>query len=205
MEFLKKSLIAATIVFSLNTIAQDSKTQQAAYAKSYGLEAKGEYADAIRAVKEVYNESSYTVNVRLGWLYYLQQNYESSIAYYNKAIKLMPAAVEPLWGILNPLVAAEKWTEVDKTYLMILKIDPKNSTANYKLGMVYYYRKNYSAAKKYFDIALNLYPFDYNIVLMSGWNNYFLGKTAEAKTLFNKILLIDQNDASALEGLSLIK
>ena len=117
----------------------------------------------------------------------------------------MPVAVEPLWALLNPQIAKENWTEVDKIYLRILKIDPKNSTANYKLGLNYYYRKNYAKAKKYFDVALNLYPFDYNIVLMSAWNNYFLGKTNEAKVLFNKILNIDANDASALQGLSLIK
>lgn len=205
MEILRKGILVLGLMWGLQVGAQDSKATQAAFAKSYDLEAKGDYDDAIRAIKEVYNDGTYPINLRLGWLYYMQKNYESSVAYYNKAIAAMPAAVEPLWGVLNPLVAAEKWTEVDKIYLKILSIDPKNSTANYKLGLNYYYRKNYTAAKKYFDVALNLYPFDYNILLMSAWNNYFLGKTSEAKVLFNKVLLQSPNDASALEGLGLIK
>ena len=205
MEFLRKIIVIAVLFFVFQGFSQEGKTVPNAFAKSYVAEGKGNYSEAIKAIKDVYSESSYTMNLRLGWLYYLDLNYEVSISYYNKACKLMPVAVEPLWALLNPQIAKENWTEVDKIYLRILKIDPKNSTANYKLGLNYYYRKNYAKAKKYFDVALNLYPFDYNIVLMSAWNNYFLGKTNEAKVLFNKILNIDANDASALQGLSLIK
>lgn len=205
MEFLRKIIVIAVLFFVFQGFSQEGKTVPNAFAKSYVAEGKGNYSEAIKAIKDVYNESSYTMNLRLGWLYYLDLNYEVSISYYNKACKLMPVAVEPLWALLNPQIAKENWAEVDKIYLRILKIDPKNSTANYKLGLNYYYRKNYAKAKKYFDVALNLYPFDYNIVLMSAWNNYFLGKTNEAKVLFNKVLNIDANDASALQGLSLIK
>lgn len=205
MEFLRKIIVIAVLFFVFQGFSQEVKTVPNAFAKSYVAEGKGNYSEAIKAIKDIYNESSYTMNLRLGWLYYLDLNYEVSISYYNKASKLMPVAVEPLWALLNPQIAKENWAEVDKIYLRILKIDPKNSTANYKLGLNYYYRKNYAKAKKYFDVALNLYPFDYNIVLMSAWNNYFLGKTNEAKVLFNKVLNIDANDASALQGLSLIK
>ena len=205
MEFLRKGIVAIGIIASFQTFAQESKSLPAAFSKSYALEAKGQYDDAIVAIKDVYIDGSYTMNLRLGWLNYLQKKYELSISYYQKASIGMPASLEPLWGILNPLVASEKWAEVDKIYLSILKLDPKNSTANYKLGLNYYYRKNYSKAKKYFDVALNAYPFDYSFLIISAWNNYFLGNTAEAKALFFKVLLIDQNDKSAIEGLSLIK
>jgi Flp pilus assembly protein TadD len=40
---------------------------------------------------------------------------------------------------------------------------------------------------------------------MFGWTNFRMGKLNEAKVLFNKALLVKPNDASALEGLSLIK
>ena len=94
---------------------------------------------------------------------------------------------------------------MEKTYFSILKLEPRNASALYKLGLIYYYRKNYTSAKKYFDVALNLYPLDYNTLLMSAWTNYFLGNLNEAKILFNRVLLLYQTDASALEGLSLIK
>ena len=40
---------------------------------------------------------------------------------------------------------------------------------------------------------------------MSAWTDYFLGKTNEAKVLFNRVLLLYQGDVSATEGLALIK
>lgn len=205
MEFLKKAIIAVCVIVSANSFGQDSKALQTAFGKSYAYEAKYQYDDAIKVIKELYSEKSYPINIRLGWLYYLNKNYSSSINYYQKACDIMPASTESLWALLYPQIALEKWGDVEKTYLNILKLDPKNATAHYKLGMIYYYRKNYSTAKKYFDISLNLNPLDYESLLMSAWTNYFLGNTSEAKILFNRVLLLYQTDSSALEGLGLIK
>lgn len=205
MEFLKKTLIAFCIFLSIQSFAQDSKALQYAFSKSYTYESKYQYDEAIKVIKELYNEKSYPINMRLGWLYYLSKNYSSSISYYQKAGALMPASAEALWALVSPQIALEKWTDVEKTYQAIVKLEPKSATAHYKLGMIYYYRKNYSTAKKYFDIALNLYPMDYNILLMSAWNNYFLGNVNEAKILFNRVLVVSPGDTSAVEGLSLIK
>ena len=117
----------------------------------------------------------------------------------------MPAATEPLVAIVMPFSKLEYWPEVEKTYLSILKLDGKNQKINYHLGLIYYYRKDYINSKKYFDVVLNLSPFNYNYLLMSAWTNFYLGKKNEAIVLFNKVLLYSPNDKSALEGLNLIK
>ena len=205
MEFLRKKLVVFCVFVTLYSFSQDSKVLQTAFAKSFAYEAKYQYDEAIQVLKEVYSDKAYSINMRLGWLCYLDKNYASSINYYKKSIDLMPASAEALWAILSPQIASEKWADVEKTYLAILKLEPKNATAHYKLGVIYYYRRNYTLAKKYFDVSLNLYPLDYNNLLMSAWTDYFLGKTNEAKVLFNRVLLLYQGDASATEGLSLIK
>jgi tetratricopeptide (TPR) repeat protein len=204
MELLKKSLVIIFSVIAINATAQDKATMDA-FSQSYDFEAIKKYDAAIGSLAKVYNEASYEMNMRLGWLYYSAGKSKEAIAYYQKAIVIMPAATEPLWAIINPLTVLEIWNEVEKNYVAILKLDPKNSTANYNLGMIYYYRKDYVNAKKYLDVSLNLYPFNYNNMLMSAWTNYFLGSKNEAKLLFNKVLLYSPNDASALEGLGLIK
>ncbi len=204
MKLLKKSIAAIIIVTSLNAHGQD-KALMTAFSQSYDYEAIQKYDAGLAALNAVYNASSYEINVRMGWLNYLAGKYKESVTYYQKAIALMPAATEPLWAIVNPLTKLDNWKEIEKTYLAILKLDPKNASANYSLASIYYYRKDYLNAKKYFDISLNLYPFGYNNMLMSAWTNYFLGNKNEAKTLFNKTLLYSPNDKSALEGLSLIK
>lgn len=197
-------LSLAVILLTFNFNAQD-KTLVDAFTKSYEYEYAKKYELAISELNKVYSSSSYEINMRIGWLYLSSGKNKEAITYYQKSIALMPAATEPLWAIITPLSTLENWTEVEKNYLTILKLDSKNSTANYKLGLIYYYRKDYIKAKKYFDVSLNLYPFNYNNMLMAAWTNYFLGSKNEAKILFNKVLLYSPNDSSATEGLGLIK
>ncbi len=206
MEILRKiSLTFLLVLFGHLTFAQIQAELLAAFSKSYQLEAEKKYFEAIKTLEVAYTENSYETNLRLGWLNYLAGQYDKSIGYYNKSAALMTTAVEPLLGVLNPQIAKNDWANAEKTYLAILAIDSKNSSANYKLGLIYYYRKNYTAAKKYFDVVLNLYPFDYEAMLMSGWTLYFLGNQKDAKVLFQKVLLNRPNNSSALEGLGLIK
>ena len=205
MKLLKITITALLTYVAFNVNAQANKALSNAFKQSYDYEAVKNYEAATNTINSMYSETSYEINIRLGWLNYLSGKFKESVMYYQKAIELMPAATEPKWGIIYPFTKLENWTEIEKNYISILKIDPKNTTANYNLGLIYYYRKDYISAKKYFDVSLNRFPFNYNNLLMSAWANYFLGNKNEASVLFNKTLLCSPNDKSALEGLSLIK
>jgi len=176
-----------------------------AFTQSYYFEKVSNYPAAIAALKKVYNESSYEINLRLGWLTYSAASYQESINYYQKCIDLMPVAIEARLGIVYPAGAFGNMAQVIKEYSKVLEIDPQNTTANYKLGYIYYEKKDYQTAYTYFDKVVNLYPFDYDGLLMFAWTNYRVGKSREAKVLFGKILLLSPGDASATEGLALIK
>jgi tetratricopeptide (TPR) repeat protein len=204
MNLFSKTLLALSVTLTLHLHSQN-KAVAAAFSQSHDYEAIAKYDAAITALTAVYNDKSYEMDLRLGWLNYLAGKNKESVSYYQKAMALMPAATEPKWAIITVYTKMENWTEIEKTYLSILKLDPKNATANYNLGLIYYYRKDYFSAKKHFDVSLNLAPFGYNNMLMSAWTNYFLGSKNEASVLFNKVLLYSPNDKSALEGLGLIK
>ncbi|MDP1844873.1 MAG: tetratricopeptide repeat protein [Sediminibacterium sp.] len=204
MKTIQFSIFVMFTFFSIGLQAQNKELLNA-FSKSYEYETNQKYDEAISAINAVYNASSYEINLRLGWLNYSAGKHKESVGYYQKAINLMPAATEPKWAIINPYTKLENWNEIEKAYLAILKLDPKNATATYYLGLIYYYRKDYVSAKKYFDVSLNQYPFGYNNMIMSAWTNYFLGNKNDAVILFNKTLLYSPNDKSALEGLSLIK
>ena len=203
MKSFNRILFFTCVLFSINGNAQDSKVMQEAFAKSFMAEDKGDYKNALQAIQSIYSDKSYLVNLRIGWLSYLSKDYTNSVVYYKKAIALMPLATEPLWGLCNPLVAQEKWVELENNYKLIIRFDPKNSLVNYRIGMIYFYRKNYVEAIKYFDVTLTLFPLDYDAITMSAWTNYYLGKKEEAKVLFIRVLLMYQLDASAIEGLVL--
>jgi len=205
MDFLKRILLIALVATGTTAIAQDFENTQAAFLKSYELEYGGEYSKAINVLKDVYNEESYEINLRLGWLTYLSGLFSESIPYYEKSIMLKPMSIEARLGIVNPAASMGNWTQVEKYYKEILEIDPENSTVNYRMGVIYYGREDYSTAFKYLEKVVNHYPFDYDGVIMLAWTNYRLGKFREAKVLFQKTLLIKPGDKSAAEGLGLIK
>ena len=143
--------------------------------------------------------------MRAGWLHYAAALYTESQNYYKKAIALKPYSIEAKLGYVYPAAALGNMDQVIDQYNNILEIDPQNSTVNYRLGLIYYNKKDYKAAYKYFEKVVNLYPFGYDALLMYAWSNYQLGKNKETKILFKKVLLLVPNSQSALEGLSLIK
>jgi tetratricopeptide (TPR) repeat protein len=206
MEFLKKYGFYLGLFFAtLNIYAQDTKQLQSAFSQSYIFESNKNYTAAIDVIIKVHSDKQYVTAMRLGWLYYLSQKNLESANYYQKAIDLMPAAIEPKLGKVSPLAALNNWDQIIQLYTDILKIEPNNATINYRIGLIFYNRQNYAAAKKYFDIYLNLYPFDFDAVSISAWTSFRLGKVDIARALFNKALLIYPTNADCLEGLRLCK
>lgn len=199
------ALVSVFVCSVLLSNAQDYAKLSAAFSESYAREKEGKYSEAASALKAYYDANSYEINLRLGWLTYLQGQFSESLGYYNKAVDLMPYAIEPRFGVVLPLSSLGNWDVVVAQYGKILSIDPNNTVTLYRLGVILYDKKDYKQAYTYFERVVNLYPFDYQSILMLGWTNLKLGKTREAKILFNKALLYYPDDASAKEGLSLIK
>lgn len=185
--------------------AQDYKTIQDAFEKSYLYEYSGDYSKAIDGLKNVYSVESYEINLRLGWLTYMSGFFTESTAYYQKAMELKPLSIEAKFGYVYPASALGNWEQVKKQYNDILQIDDQNTVANYRLGSIYYGNEDYTTALKYFEKLVNLYPFDYDGLIMYAWTNLKLGKFREAEVLFNKVLMNRPNDKPAIEGLGLIK
>lgn len=208
METLMKIYFAISLfLFSaVNVSAQTNyTTQQDAFSKSYAYESRGNFTDAITTLKSIYQEDSYEINLRLGWITYLAGMFTESSAYYQKAIKLKPYAIESRIGFANPASALGNWDQVVAQYDEVLAIDPQNTIVNYRMGSIYYGRKDYTKAEKFLEKVVNLYPFDYDSMILYAWTEYRLGKMREAQVLFNKALLMRPKDASATEGLGLIK
>lgn len=200
---MKKIFLAILFIpFSMN--AQTDEMIKA-FSESYSLEAVGNYAKAIEELNKLNDDNTYELNLRLGWLYYNLGNYFESKKRYEKAISLMPYAIEAKLGYVLPVSAMGNWDEVVKTYEKILDIDPNQSLVNYRMGAIYYERKEYDKALKFCEKTVNLYPFDYDSVILLAWINYQKGSLREAEVLFKRSMLIKPSNASAEYGLSLIK
>jgi tetratricopeptide (TPR) repeat protein len=200
-----KLVISGLLLLSMAASGQDFRQTKDAFQQSYIQEATGEMTAAINSLKGVYDERSYEINLRLGWLSYQAGNFTESMAYYNKAIDLMPYAIEPRFGIVYPGAALGNWSMVMKQYEKILEISPNNSLAMHRLGLIFYGKGDYETAKKYFEKVANLFPFDYDALTMLGWSHFKLNNFREAKVLFQKALLHTPGGTSATEGLDLLE
>ncbi len=208
METLKYRFLTGLVFLMLTStglVAQNGKSLLEAFVVSYKAETSGEYTRAIEVLRKEYKEDSYELNLRLGWLTYNNGSFSESAAYYNKAIQLMPYSIEARLGFALPASAMGNWDHVITKYQEILKIDPNHSLTNYRMGLIYYYREDYQTAYKYFERIANMYPFDYDSIHMFAWVNLRLGKSREARALFNRALLIRPGDTSVLEGLDKLK
>ncbi|MGZ3885250.1 MAG: tetratricopeptide repeat protein, partial [Bacteroidia bacterium] len=153
---MKNLLLMFALVSAVTLKAQQNL--ETAFSKSYAFEYESQYTKAIAALIEL-NTSTYEVNLRLGWLYYLNKDYATSESFYKKAITIEPGSVEARFGLVLPVSALGNWNSVLSTYMDVIKLDPNNSIANYRIGLIYYNRKEYANAIASVFKVIKLYPF----------------------------------------------
>ena len=187
----------------INKKSLDNEVILNAFSVSYDLSSKSDYKGAITSLKNVYDKSSYEINLRLGWLSYLAGMQVESASYYKIAAELKPKAVEPKFGCAIPAEVMGNKNDLKLHYESILSIDPHNTSALYKLGILDYTKKDYSAALMHFEKLVNLYPCDADGLLMLGWTNFQMGNQTESYKYFNKVLCFSPGNTSALQGLNL--
>lgn len=207
MEILRKGISIFILLILVNMAYSQTSNDELveAFSESYTYERNSDFSASMDALKKVYDESSYEINLRLGWLNYNAGLFDESIIYYNKAQELKPYSEEARFGLILPLAALGKWDNVIKAYDEILSVNSNNTTALYRLGLVYYGRKEYTKANTLFKKVVDLYPFGYDGLIMLAWTSFYMGNNNQAKVLFNKVNLFNPGDKSAKEGLSLIK
>lgn len=71
-------------------------------------------------------------------------------------------------------------------FLQVLEIDDQDGLANFGMGEICFYRKNYSKSVEYIDKVLNVEPDNSNAYLLMGKALEGLGKAAEAKDVYDK-------------------
>ena len=170
-----------------------------AYKRSYSYEKRQDYENAIKSIMPVYKQypMGYTVNLRLGWLFYLKKAYANSISHYNKAIQALPVSVPPKLGYTLPLIAQQKWAQAEQVLNQILKSDYYNYLANVRLSYVLRMQGKFELAARVSQKMLTFYPIDTTFLAEFALSKIALGDTEGAKLILNDILILDPENITA--------
>jgi len=175
-----------------------------AYHKSYRYEKAQDYDDAIKAMMPIVTAypQGYTVNLRLGWLYYLNGNHANAKTYYQAAIKTAPASLEAKLGYTLPLLAQERYDETEMIAKQILRVDASNYYANLRLAFALRLQNKFDAAEEVLNRLLPLYPTDVKFLTELGLVKAAQNQPGAARRIFTDVLTLDPENVVAKEQLS---
>lgn len=187
----------------LSMPAMNDENVRKAYSESYKYEKMGNYDDAIKSLLPVCNDSpdSYTPNLRLGWLYYLNGNYANSLERYAKALEAVPSSLEARLGRILPLLAQERYQAAETEAHIVIKTDHYNYYGNLRLAYALRMQKKYGEAEKVNRKMLALYPIDVLYLTEFGLTKHAQGDTETAVDTFYNVLVLDPENVTAKDFL----
>ncbi|WP_457568705.1 tetratricopeptide repeat protein [Desulfurobacterium sp.] len=201
MNLLKKLLATTVITISLFTAssAMTYNEIKLAYHKSFTYEKARDYRDAIKALMPVYQAypKGYTVNLRLGWLYYLMGKYKNSEVHYQKAIEAIPSSIEARLGLSLPLMAEKRWQDVESLMYKVLKTDYYNFYGNLRLAIALRNEGKAKLAEQVSRKMLAVYPSNVAFLTELGLDLFAEGKKKEAYAVFKDVLILDPENTTA--------
>ncbi len=203
-----RSFVSVTLGLALLTVSMVASADPPAigdlYRSSYELEAKGDAAGALAKMREVHSRggSSYFLKARMAWLSYLAGRFDDAVRTYNEAITLQPAAIEPKLGLTLPLLAQGKWRDLERACREVLKLDANNMVARARLAHAQYSVGNYPDSATTYRKLVAEYPADLTFQTGLGWAMLKMGRRAEARTMFQQVLAVSPDNASAKAGMA---
>ncbi|MDP8232126.1 MAG: tetratricopeptide repeat protein [Candidatus Zophobacter franzmannii] len=155
---MKKVLVIVILsLMSLLLLAQ----AQSPLSRSYTYESKYQYTAAIEAMQSLYTNSQddVFVNLRLGWLYYLNADYDNAVKHYETAYD-QEKCLEAIEGLVSVAYMQGEWEKVIASSDEILKKYPHNTSVRFKKAYSFFALKDWNKAAKSFNEVLKVYPYD---------------------------------------------
>jgi len=198
---LKKICLIFTVLFVLTISASELSFDEikSAYYKSYDYESMEKYEEAINSLNPVYEDfpETYTVNFRLGWLYYLDKKYANAMEHLQKALKISPSSVEAMNTMDLIFAAKEEWKKLEEQAAKIINIDYYNNYANYWYSVALKQQKKYDLAVKVDRKMLVVFPTSVTFLQELGENLFLGGDNEESKSVFYSLIILDPTNVTA--------
>lgn len=199
---IKKIILILTALLAISIFAGEMSFVdiQTCYYKSYKYETAEKYGKAVDAMKDVFTNypNTYTVNFRLGWLYYLDGKYANALDHLETALLIYPSSLEVLNTINLLYVAREDWTKVEEQSAQVLQIDYYNEYANYWYSYGLKMLKKYDLAIKIDRKMLIVFPTSVTFLQELAENLFLSDKKEESRQIFETIIILDPSNAVAV-------
>ncbi len=170
-----------------------------AYHRSYAYERTEDYDNAIKALSLVFREypNGYTVNLRLGWLFYLKGNHANAISHYETVIRVAPYALEPKLGVLLPLLAQSRYADVEARAYQVVTVDYYSYYGNLRLAIALRLQGKLEQAQSVVGKMLIAYPTDPLYLTELGLIQQARGLLDAAATTFQDVIVLDPENPTA--------
>jgi len=167
-------LASAAMIFGFLQGAEHNAQTREALAQSSNFATSLDYDKAIAAILPLSasHPNDYTLNLRLGWLYYFDKRYDESERFYRAAMQSAPRALQPKLGLLLPLLANKKYDTAETIAKQVVDADPSNYYGNLRLAVALRLQSKTDDARAIVDRNLAKYPTD----------AYFLAESAALAT-----------------------
>lgn len=166
----------------------------------------GKYKNAKKFFNKVLDldSNSYDANYGLGICETSFKNYEIAKTYFEKAISINPDKSAAYVGNGNINCHFGKYLEAIVDYDRSISLNSENPYAYEGQGIAYFrLNQHYNAIKSFKTIETidQNYTFSYDAHISKGFANYNIGNFKEAKTNFEKSIILEPKKASGHNGL----
>lgn len=194
----KLAMLVGLVFCSTMTLAA---TDTNLWKKSYSLEQEKKYLDAAKTLEPLLNSSPKTefLLLRLGWLYYLQTQYNTSISYYKEALGLNADSIDARLGLTLPLLAQQRWKEAAVYAKEVIKISDWDYNANIRLMTCESALLEWEVLERHANAMSKRYPSDATVFIFLARSQAWQGKKTQALSNYKLVLERAPDNQEALE------
>jgi tetratricopeptide (TPR) repeat protein len=147
----------------------------------------------------VFNQygKTYTVNLRLGYLYNLNKQYANAEQHYKSAQQAIPTAITPYLGLMSVYQNKGQLDQAASQGQQLLKMDSYNYYGNLQMASIFWQQKKYTEALKVYQKMLGIYPTDTVYLAAYGELLYAVGDVINGQSVLENLLIIDPENTVA--------
>jgi len=192
-------MLLGLLFSSANYAALSTQEIKEAYQQSYQYEKTQNHSDAIKALSLValHYPNTYTVNLRLGYLYLQNAQYANASKHYDLAHSILKDAISPSLGGMSVAILTQNYDKAEQIGFLILKADLYNYFANLKLSYVFVKQSKFDLAEKTILKMLNKYPED--VAFLAQLAQLYVAKKEynKAQETYTSVLILDPENITA--------